>query len=75
MTYEAIAAVASQPSIKCAGLKKWIVGHAQMTLADIECVCKTFSELEELVCVSLPTVMSNSDDNNVGIHYGRDRIC
>ncbi|PFH46863.1 hypothetical protein AMATHDRAFT_68897 [Amanita thiersii Skay4041] len=31
-------------------LKRWIVGEAQMTLGDIECACKIFPALEELVC-------------------------
>ena len=26
------------------------MGQVQMTLSDIECVCKTFPELEELAC-------------------------
>jgi hypothetical protein len=40
------------------GLRKWIVGQAQMTLSDIECVCKSFPELEELAC-SVAVVMGD----------------
>ncbi len=40
------------------GMRKWIVGQAQMTLSDIECVCKTFPELEELAC-SVAVVMGD----------------
>ncbi|KAM6502945.1 hypothetical protein JOM56_002922 [Amanita muscaria] len=31
-------------------LRKWIVPSMQMTLSDIECVCTTFVELEEVGC-------------------------
>ncbi|KAF8627520.1 hypothetical protein AX15_004395 [Amanita polypyramis BW_CC] len=40
------------------GLKRWIVGQTQMTLSDIECVCKTFTELEDLAC-SVAVVMGD----------------
>ncbi|KAF8332162.1 hypothetical protein F5887DRAFT_894630, partial [Amanita rubescens] len=41
-------------------LDSWIVGQAQMTLSDIECVCKTFPELEELAC-SVAVVMGDME--------------
>lgn len=46
------------------GLRKWIMGQAQMTLSDIQCVCKTFPELEELAC-SVAVVMGDMVSHRV----------
>jgi hypothetical protein len=44
-------------------LKHFIVGEAQLTLSDIECLCSMFSKLESLVCaVASPDIVSRKDD-------------
>ena len=40
------------------------MGQAQMTLSDIQCVCKTFPELEELAC-SVAVVMGDMVSHRV----------
>ncbi|KAK2464410.1 hypothetical protein APHAL10511_003558 [Amanita phalloides] len=56
----AISENGNERQMRKSGLCKWIVGQAQMTLADIECVCKSFPELEELAC-SVAVVMGHVD--------------
>ena len=50
--------ISTPPACSERGLRKWIMGQAQMTLSDIECVCKTFPDLDELAC-SVAVVMGD----------------
>lgn len=44
-------------------LRHFIVGEAQLTLSDIECLCSMFPKLESLVCaVASPDIVSRRDE-------------